>query len=588
MDLGGPPHAALLGDRYALRAKLGVGGAGVVWRADDLVLDRRVAVKLLHPEVAQDPRTRARFLSEASSAAQLTHPNVVVVYDIGREDGRDFLVMEHVDGVPLDQLLTGQRCSSDAVTSLGRQLASALGAAHANLLVHRDVKPANVIVTIDGAAKIADFGIAQALGDAAARLTTPGHVMGTARYLAPEQLRDAPVDARSDVYALGLVLHEALTGAPPFGTGTAVEIAMRRLADEPRRVDELAPAVPAALAEAIATATRIDPDARFADGDRFAAALAPLAPASEGDALARLVVDARSRVGRGVHAPDDVPTNEQPTAAMGAALAGRAGGGVGTGSGEEPVVDQGRTGGHARDDTGSTRVLSMGVTDDGAVDPREAAPPARHRPRWPFVLGGALAFLGVAVAVAIALGPLDGVGTEETPDPPGTAASPEGLDEEPDEPAEPQALTLVAAGDHDPFGSGEEHADRAAEAIDGDVETAWRTSQYRGDPALGGLKPGVGLWAELEEAAEVTEVTVRTPTPGAAFAVYIGSGPPDGGVAPDDWGEPIGEVSDAAEQEAVTADEAVEGDVVLVWLTSLPPDGGQYRAFLSEIEVAGR
>ncbi len=582
MDHGGPPNAALLGDRYALRAKLGVGGAGVVWRADDLVLDRTVAVKLLHPEVAQDPRTRARFLSEASSAAQLTHPNVVVVYDIGREGGRDYLVMEHVDGVPLDRLLTGEPFGSDAVASLGRQLAAALGAAHANRLVHRDVKPANVLVTVDGVAKIADFGIAQALGDAAARLTTPGHVMGTARYLAPEQLRDAPVDARSDVYALGLVLHEALTGTPPFGTGTAVEIAMRRLADEPRRVDHLAREVPADLAEAIATATRIDPDERFADGERFAAALAPLVPANDGEALARLVVDVRSAAEDATQAREDLPTTEQPTTAMAAALVGRAGDDAWTDPGED------RISGAASDDAGSTRDLPTGVTGGASAGgPPAHAPDPRHRRRWPFVLGGVLAFVGVAVGVAIVLGPFEDAASE-APESAGVAPPTEEVDEEPDEPDEPQPLARVSAGDHDPFGSGEEHGDRVGEAIDGDSDTAWRTSQYRGDPAFGGLKPGVGVWVELEDVAEITEVTVRTPTPGAAFTVYVGEGPPDGGADPDDWGEPIGEVSDAAAEEVIATDQAVDGDVVLVWLTSLPPDGGRFRAFISDVEAAGR
>ncbi len=582
MDHGDPPPAALLGDRYALRTKLGVGGAGVVWRADDLVLDRTVAVKLLHPEVAQDPRTRARFLSEASSAAKLTHPNVVVVYDIGRDDGRDYLVMEHVDGLPLDRLLNGQPFGSDAVATLGRQLASALGAAHANRLVHRDVKPANVVVTVDGAAKIADFGIAQALGDAAARLTTPGQVMGTARYLAPEQLRDAPVDARSDVYALGLVLHEALTGAPPFGTGTAVEIAMRRLADEPRRVDELIPTVPAALVEAIATATRIEPDERFADGDRFAAALAPLAPLNDGPALARLVRDARSGAEDTTRAREDLPTTEQPTAAMAGALAGRAGDGVRTEPGED------RSAAAASDDVGSTRDLPAGVADGAAaVGPPAAALGRGRRRRWPLVGGGGLAFVAVAVGVAVVLGPLDDA-DPGAPESAGTAPPAEEVDEEPDEEGEPQVLTGVAAGAHDPFGSGEEHDDRAGEAIDGDTDTGWRTSQYRGDPAFGGLKPGVGVWVELEDAAAITEVTVRTPTPGASFTVYVGDGPPDGGADPDDWGQPIGEVSDAGAEEVIVADESVDGAAVLVWLTSLPDDGGRFRAFISDVEVAGR
>jgi eukaryotic-like serine/threonine-protein kinase len=220
-----PGVGTALAGRYVLEARIGTGGAGVVWRAHDDVLDRRVAVKLLHAELARDPTSAARFRSEATAAARLTHPNAVVVFDIGRDGDNDYLVMELVDGPDLTELLRGQPLPAPVVAHLGRAIAAALGMAHDRGLVHRDVKPGNVLLTPDGVPKVADFGIARAIGDAMTRLTVPGNVMGTARYVAPEQLRDQAVDARADVYALGLVLHEALTGQPPWGDGTAAEVA---------------------------------------------------------------------------------------------------------------------------------------------------------------------------------------------------------------------------------------------------------------------------------------------------------------------------------------------------------------------------
>jgi eukaryotic-like serine/threonine-protein kinase len=271
----------------------------VVWRAHDLLLDRTVAVKLLHAEVAQDPPAAARFRIEASMAAKLTHPNAVIVYDIGRDDGSDYLVMEFVEGGTLAHVLGGGPLAPGTVAGLGAQVARALGAAHYRRLVHRDVKPANVLITTEGDAKVADFGIAQALGTASSRLTAPGQVMGTARYLAPEQLRGETVDGRADVYALGVVLHEALTGDVPFGDGTMAEVASRRLVQSLAPVSEYRSDVPLALDEAIARATQLGPDDRFPDGIAFAAELTRFStPGSRRELTSRLSGEAVSSPAR--------------------------------------------------------------------------------------------------------------------------------------------------------------------------------------------------------------------------------------------------------------------------------------------------
>jgi serine/threonine-protein kinase len=183
-----------LDGRYELVERLGSGGAGEVWRAHDHSLKRAVAVKLLARELADDPETTARFRSEATSAAKLSHPHAVTLYDVGR-DGRDYLVMELVDGGTLTDLGADGPLPAEVVAAVGWQVARALGAAHSRGLVHRDVTPGNVLLACDGTAKLSDFGIARSMQAAASRLTSPGQVVGTARYLAPEQLRDEAVDA---------------------------------------------------------------------------------------------------------------------------------------------------------------------------------------------------------------------------------------------------------------------------------------------------------------------------------------------------------------------------------------------------------
>jgi serine/threonine-protein kinase len=222
---------------------------GTVWVADDPVLSRRVAVKVLRSDLAADDATRARFRNEAIAAARVNHPNIVATYDTGDDNGTAYIVMELVDGPTVRRLVDehGPLPVQDAIR-IGIEVAAALDAAHAAGLVHRDVKPPNVLVPPSGPVKVTDFGIAKATGDD--DLTRTGAVMGTARYLAPEQVSGEPADARTDVYALGLLLYEMLCGAPPFGGETDVATAMARLtttappirlqrADVPHALDDI-------------------------------------------------------------------------------------------------------------------------------------------------------------------------------------------------------------------------------------------------------------------------------------------------------------------------------------------------------------
>ncbi|MDX1621362.1 MAG: serine/threonine-protein kinase, partial [Nitriliruptorales bacterium] len=262
----------VLAGRYELETMIGSGGAAVVWRAEDRSLNRPVAVKVLRRLTDRDDRTVERFRREARAAAALNHRNAIAIYDIGEEDGEPFIVMEYVSGPSLDEL-TGVPLDTDQVTAMGAQVAAALGVAHDAGLIHRDIKPANILLGEEGLAKVADFGIAKAIDSSHTTLTAAGSVVGTVAYLAPEQIRGDDVDARADVYALGLVLYEALSGELPFGSGTPAELTARRLATEPQPLTELRPDLPDDLTLTVAKATKPEPQERFADGRELADAL---------------------------------------------------------------------------------------------------------------------------------------------------------------------------------------------------------------------------------------------------------------------------------------------------------------------------
>ena len=229
------PGPTVFNGRYELHRRLGRGGMAEVFLARDQLLDRPVAVKVLFPEFATDPAFVERFRREATAAANLNHPNIVGVYDWGEADGTYFIVMEYVDGRTLSETLRAEGpLHPDRVADVGADVAAALGFAHRNGVVHRDVKPGNVIVTQAGQVKVADFGIARAItANADENLTQVGTVMGTATYFSPEQARGDRVDPRSDIYSLGCVLYELLVGKPPFTGDTPVAIAYQHVQESP-------------------------------------------------------------------------------------------------------------------------------------------------------------------------------------------------------------------------------------------------------------------------------------------------------------------------------------------------------------------
>src|ERR1700693_5333965 len=224
---------------YRIVEKLGGGGMGVVYKAEDIRLRRFVALKFLPEEIAKDAQALARFRREAQAASALNHPNIVVLHDISMDSGTDFLVMEYVQGQTLENLIPSDGLPFDMVTEYGVQIASALAAAHSAGIVHRDIKPANIMVTHDNHIKVLDFGIAKLttlIGNSpdvetstAIQGTIPGMVVGTVAYMSPEQTRGEPVDARSDIFSLGCVLYQAATGKRPFG-GASTLVIMHEIA----------------------------------------------------------------------------------------------------------------------------------------------------------------------------------------------------------------------------------------------------------------------------------------------------------------------------------------------------------------------
>ena len=382
--VSGPPEVELLAGRYRVAGVLGTGGMGTVVRAHDDVLDRWVAIKFLRDDLAGDGPAAARFRREARIAASLAHPGIGQVYDFSEDNGRLFIVMELLDGTDLQALVSrGEAFDPALAAGIVARVAEALGFAHAAGAVHRDVKPANIVLTKTGAVKVTDFGIASAAQQVP--LTETGKVLGTSWYVSPEQARGEKAGPGSDVYALGCVLYQLLVGRPPYEAESTVAVAMAHVSDPVPSALAANAAVPPALDAVARRAMAKDPADRFADGAEMAAALEaagaaapstplPLAgltgtlpppPAPAGDAAAAAPTgdDAAAPTGVVAVGPPTARLDELPPAPGGAvpmdaaappfvaAVAGLASGGAAAGPGAPPTGDlppAGRRGGSRR------------------------------------------------------------------------------------------------------------------------------------------------------------------------------------------------------------------------------------------------
>jgi len=242
---------------YRITGKLGSGGMGIVYEAEDVRLPRKVALKFLPEESADDPDAERRFQREADTIAQLSHPNICTIYEIDRADGRAFIVMECVEGLNLKTYMARNQLSTGAIVEIALQIAAALGSAHAKGIVHRDIKPGNIVVSSEGQVKVLDFGLARRFKTTDTHelglegSTIPGRPMGTANYMAPERILQLPLDPRSDLFSLGVVIFEMATGRLPFAGASPSETVANVLDKEPVPLTSLAPQHPKGLEDVV-------------------------------------------------------------------------------------------------------------------------------------------------------------------------------------------------------------------------------------------------------------------------------------------------------------------------------------------------
>ena len=519
MELTAP--GTVLGGRYRLVSPIARGGMATVWVADDPVLSRRVAVKILRANLAADEGTRARFRHEAIAAARLSHPNIVSTYDTGDDDGVAYIVMELIEGPTLRHLIDQQSGLPVAdVISIGKQVADALDAAHRAGLVHRDVKPANVLVPPGGPVKVTDFGIAKAAG--ADDLTRTGTVMGTARYLAPEQVNGRPTDPRTDVYALGLLMYEALCGHPPFGGDTEIATAMARLTTAAPAVRAERPEVSQALDDVIHRCLARQPAARFGSA------------AAVRDALDRARLDPTGAIPLPVVGPT-------PAAAGGAA---------------RPPAP-----------TEHTHPQPVPV-------PVTTTPTRRRRRRftWLWVLLVVLVAIagGVAAYVLVSDGSGSGSGSGSGGPSASSAAN----------------ATITAVTPFDPLGPDHtEDPDHANDVTDGNATTVWSTDQYN-NQFPDGDKTGVGLALSLNGEFDVSKVTVDATESGWAASIYVSNQPVDTLTRLDDWGPVRASDADLPLTHTFTFDGVKGRSVLLWLTHLPADANGQHHVAVAEVKVA--
>ncbi len=519
------PTGRVLGGRYRLVRPIATGGMAQVWEAVDEVLVRPVAVKVLHGHLTNDAAFVERFRHEAIAAARLSHPSIVSIYDTVSDDGSEAIVMELVHGTTLRRRLDEIHVMSiPEVVAVGSQVADALDTAHRAHVVHRDIKPANILLSTDGRVMVADFGIAKALEGA--DLTAEGAMVGTAKYLAPEQVDGSEVDGRTDLYSLGIVLYEALCGRVPFQADTDTATALARLHQTPLRPRQVRAEIPHRVEDVVMRAMARHPGDRFDDAAQLRAALLAC-------------VSGRPTV----HVPVDDATVTDRTAVAGVAV---------------------------RDRTPIPPAVHAGAPT--------AAPTARP-PSFSQSERGWLLPTLLIVLVAVALG-VAGVLFGQS----GTGHRIFGKKSPTTTTTTPLApVSIVSAKPFDPPpGDGVEDDQDASKAIDGNPSTHWHTEIYQAGPSFGGNKKGVGLVLTLNRTTTVDQLVVQSPSAGWSASIYTTTAPPGATLA--SWGRPVTSRQDLPAGTTTFELGGVRAHSILIWITRLTA-AGQVR--IANVTVKG-
>jgi serine/threonine-protein kinase len=457
-----------------------------VWLANDISLSRKVAVKLMRAQHDGDPIVAERFRREAQASAALNHPNIVTVYDVVEDAGRQAVIMEYVDGKSLREVLDKHTRLSPALTvHIGMAVASALDAAHKNALVHRDIKPGNILITPTGRVLLTDFGIAKALTGNETDLTNDNIMMGTAKYLSPEQVRGKRLDGRADIYSLGLVLYECLAGRVPFIGGSDVETALARVQREPTDLLKLRPTLNINLARIIHQMLKRDPSHRPPTGEAVRAELYKVR--EEGlDGTPTGLTPPRGHTAQ-LEAPRDVANIDATPAGPTPFIPG------------DPVVSNPTN----RPVSARTTGQHPKVASSPSTKPKPAAP--RVAPSTMLAAAMLVGVLIVGVVLWRSISSSD----------PGVTTPAEATQMAP-APTEP--VSILGVRSYDPRGDdGVENDDKLPFLLDGDPSTQWRTVCY-GDKYFG-AKEGVGFVAELSAPSTGT-LTVNLAHSPWALEVY--------------------------------------------------------------------
>jgi hypothetical protein len=512
-------NGPLLKNRYRLGRVLGRGGMCIVYQAWDTRLQRDVAIKRLEPPLNQDARTRARFDREGRALARLSHPNLVTLIDRGSTETDEYLVFEYVEGRSLKDIIKEKPLDLQTFGRIAGQLAEGLSAAHLAGIVHRDVKPQNILIDRQGHAKITDFGIA--IGPDWTRVTRAGSIIGSARYMSPEQVRSKPVDQRSDIYSLGVVMYEMLAGKPPFDGANMPEIARQHLGSPPPPLSRWRSDVPPGLEKVIMKCLEKLPADRFMSMDELLGAL----------------------VGLGLYTPQ---------------YAGDLGGGGRRRSDDDRRRSR-RSPGGASYDSGSLGPGDSSEMPAWQRDRLRALARKRRRARnirWGAGIGivivalvlilvfalrgqGAPSVVGLSLDQARQLAADAGLQVEVTfqvpsfDKPAGTVLEQDPAPELSSKDGvlrltvtrEPTPVKVSELTDYDPEGDQTENPDKLRNLTDGKESTSWSTELYRSS-AFGNLKTGVGLEFTLEEPATIVEVVAAVEGWRGELQQVVASGPP--------------------------------------------------------------